>query len=328
MPGQHLVDDRTQCIQIGATVDRLGPRLLRTHVVRCSDRGAGHRGTRLSIHRLGDAEVRQHGGAVGLEQDVAGLDVAMHEALGVGEIEPARDVAGDVERLGDRQSGLDTLAQRATGNELRGEVVHRAVRADVEHRHQVRMTELGRDPAFLEEAVGELGVRGQRRRHHLERDFAIERFLHGEEHRRHAAFSDRPQDAVAGNGDIDRAQQDGGSHGRSMSECRRRLCPQPIALPRALPRGPVPGAASQDRNERTHGGRERPRTGDGETIDRRSARTARGRLRGTDRRHAGASGRPAAAVARPRHFRNVATAPPQPAARRSSRSEATNAPMS
>jgi hypothetical protein len=69
-----------------------------------------------------------------------------------------------------------------------GQVVHAVVGADVEHRHQVRVLQLGGDLALDQEAAGEVGVRRQDRRHHLQRDLAVERLLHRQEHAGHAAL--------------------------------------------------------------------------------------------------------------------------------------------
>ena len=91
----------------------------------------------------------------------------------------------------------EPLAQGAAGNVLGGEVVVGAGLADVVHRDQVRMRQLRGDAAFLEEALGELVVGRQRRRHDLERHLAVERLLQREVDRGHAADAERPDDAIA-----------------------------------------------------------------------------------------------------------------------------------
>ena len=61
------------------------------------------------------------------------------------------------------------------------QVLHREVMqlrrrdADVVHRDDVRMRERGEHARFLQEALGELRIGGERRRHHLDRDFALKR---------------------------------------------------------------------------------------------------------------------------------------------------------
>ncbi len=133
----------------------------------------------------------------------------MHEALLVGEIQALGDVGGDVEDVRHAQAALgDAILERAAGDVFGRQVVHAGVAADVVHRHQVRMLELGGDLAFGEEAAGELGIGRQDRRHHLQRDLAVQRLLHRQEDRGHAAFADRAEDAVAGNVDVDRSEQD------------------------------------------------------------------------------------------------------------------------
>src|SRR6185369_12193866 len=53
----------------------------------------------LAAQRAGDAEVRDQRVAVGGEQDILGLDVAMHDPVPVGIVERGRGLAGDTERV-------------------------------------------------------------------------------------------------------------------------------------------------------------------------------------------------------------------------------------
>jgi hypothetical protein len=61
----------------------------------------------------------------------------------------------------------------------------------------VAMVQLRRDARLAQEAFGKIRIGEQRRRHHLERDFALHRFLQGQIHGGHAAAAELAQDFVA-----------------------------------------------------------------------------------------------------------------------------------
>jgi hypothetical protein len=152
--------------------------------------------------RLGDAEVAQvHVPAPGPgDQDVAGLDVAVHQARGV----------YGVERVGHRlQQGTQRLdVEPAFALEHRAEVLavdepHRQVQhtvrvARVVDRDDVRVLEAGRDGGLPLEAVAVLPVGGERRRQHLQGDRAPQVQVARAVDDPHAALADERFDAVPG----------------------------------------------------------------------------------------------------------------------------------
>ena len=86
MPCQHLIEDYSQGVDIDAIIYLESLPLLWGHVLRGAH---GHHGPGQlrSSHRLGYAQVSQNGPPVLSDQDVAGLDVAMYDALLVSTIE-------------------------------------------------------------------------------------------------------------------------------------------------------------------------------------------------------------------------------------------------
>ena len=95
LPGQHLVQDAGQAVEIGAAVHvGVAGRLLRAHVGRRAHDHAGLGERAVAAQRLADAEVGHQGRAF-VEQDVLGLDVAVDHVVAVGVVQRGGDLAGD-----------------------------------------------------------------------------------------------------------------------------------------------------------------------------------------------------------------------------------------
>ena len=85
LPGQHLVQDAAQRVEVAAAVQIALPgRLLGAHVRGCADRdaGVGQPIAARGVHGARDAEVRDHR-VPALEHDVLGLDVPVDHPAGV-----------------------------------------------------------------------------------------------------------------------------------------------------------------------------------------------------------------------------------------------------
>ena len=112
---------------------------------------------------------------VAFDQDVAGLDVTVHEAVTMRFVERAGDLRDD----GHRVPGVETAPLGQQGAQIGAlDAAHRHVEAfallpGVVDRHHVRMLERGGDPALALEAGAEIGVPGDARRDQLERDPAV-----------------------------------------------------------------------------------------------------------------------------------------------------------
>ena len=83
------------------------------------------------------------------------------------------------------------------------EVFHRHVvvvadAADIVDADDVTMVQARGDARLAQEALAEIRIGQQRRRHDLERNFALHRFLQRQVNGRHAAAAELAQDAVSG----------------------------------------------------------------------------------------------------------------------------------
>src|SRR5581483_12415449 len=109
--------------------------------------------------------------ALGVEEDVLRLHVAVDDPARVERREPARDRRSEPRRFGPREAPvpLQAVLERPAREELDGEPGHALVHARAEARSDVRALD-GRERADLAlEARAELGVRGDARRRDLER---------------------------------------------------------------------------------------------------------------------------------------------------------------
>ena len=147
----------------------------------------------------GDAEVGDLHLAVGADQDVGRLDVAVHEPGLVGEVERGGHLAGDLRRLlgGDPAVGAQDVGERAAVDVLHGDEVGAGVLAPVVDADDVRVAEVGRRLRLAPEALDEVGVDGELGEQHLDGDLAVEQAVAPEEHVGHAAAPDALAQLVA-----------------------------------------------------------------------------------------------------------------------------------
>ena len=175
---QHFVADDAQGIEIAAAVELDSLDLFGTHVARRTDQHARYRERSTAVHGTRDAEIGEYGRAVLAEQDVLGLDVAMHEALAMGDVQcTAQRDAHVHDLLRAATPTQNPLLEVAAGQIFHRQVVVRLMLADVEHRNDGRMMNVRNDARFTDEPGGETRIGIQQRRHDLQRDFALETLL-------------------------------------------------------------------------------------------------------------------------------------------------------
>ncbi|MCG3203298.1 MAG: hypothetical protein NFCOHLIN_03240 [Gammaproteobacteria bacterium] len=143
LAGEHVIDRRTERIDVRARIGARPHRLFgRAVAVR---HGAAERAGLLARHRLlGDAEVDQHDPVLVIEQDVSGLQIAMHDRrlLGVHVGEHVAELPHPRRQL---RQGHSLLGIAATHG------LQRAAAAEFEH--QV-------DHAVADRAIGDVGHGG------------------------------------------------------------------------------------------------------------------------------------------------------------------------
>ena len=141
----HLIQHDAEGVDVAAEVDGAALGLLGREVG-----GRAHHGARLGEGLLGvaapgDAEVGDLDLAAGVDQHVAGLDVAVDDAVLVGEGQRGGDVGADLGRpLGRQRTVLaDQLAQRPPLHVLHDDEVRAFLLAPVVDGDDVRMIEVG-----------------------------------------------------------------------------------------------------------------------------------------------------------------------------------------
>ena len=118
--GEHLVQDRAKGPDIRSRRDRVTEQALRRRVAERPDHRRGRRQVAIRrIHQRGDPEIDQVDRPVIVDQDVAGLDIAMDDPVVVRDGERVGDDAGDRDRLarGQRTAG-DAFVERPALDEV------------------------------------------------------------------------------------------------------------------------------------------------------------------------------------------------------------------
>ena len=204
--GEALVRDACEAVDVRARIDQRAPLdLLGRGVVDGADEIAGRRQAPVRLRALREAEVGQEDVVAGGDQDVAGLDVAMHEPAHVCRIECARGLADDPRGAGRIEAPL-TLQQGVEVRRL--DEPHRDVElsarlAGVEDGNDVRVLDARGDAPLALEPLPESGILHQLERQQLERVAAPQPQVLGAVDAAHAAAPDAGLDPVTRDGAAD-----------------------------------------------------------------------------------------------------------------------------
>ena len=146
----------------------------------------------LARARTGDPEVGHLDDALGVDDDVVRLDVAVDDAVAVRVAQRGEDLArvGDGHRHRAEPARADQLLERAPLDVLHDDVVGAVGLAAVEDRDDVRVREAGRVRRLAAEALDELLVVRVARVEHLDGDPASELLVFGEVDVGHAAAAE------------------------------------------------------------------------------------------------------------------------------------------
>ena len=169
----HLIEDATEAEEVAERRDRAAAGLLGAHVVRRAGDlvGLAPVGVRLQAPRQAEVE-DLHPAATAFEPEVRRLDVAVHQAAPMRDVQPFGDLAGDPEGLG---QGELPFAAEAVGEGLALQEGHRqeedpAILGRLIDRDDVVVVERGDGPGLAEEPPPRLRAGRERPLHHLQGD--------------------------------------------------------------------------------------------------------------------------------------------------------------
>ena len=231
--GEHLVEEAAERPDVGTAIDQLASCLLRAHVGGRAENQAGLGDRRARdggrafgiagrIQRLGNPEVQHLDLAVWRDLDVGGLEVAVHDAALVGEVDGFRDLARDGQCPGHgNRPPCEHRCERLALDEFEDE---RWWHSKARGLHaidgtDVRMVQGRQDTGFTREAGQALGVGRERGGQRLDGDVAAEEGIAGAVHLAHAALAQRGQDLVRAD-----SSAGGEGHRRAVILQDRRSC--------------------------------------------------------------------------------------------------------
>ncbi len=150
--------------------------------------------------QFGQAEVQDLHPAVRRDHDVGRFQVAVRDALAVGNTQGVGQRDGDVEELFERHAAIpDERCDVLAIHEFHGEEVTQLGLLDRVDRDDRRMVESGHGLGLLFQPSKSGGIGGRLGGKHLDRDLASEVGVLGKVHGTHAPLTQFVQDGVVGN---------------------------------------------------------------------------------------------------------------------------------
>ena len=204
-PRDQLIKRRADVVHIAGHADLgIATRLLRRHVTRSAQRSGGHRQVRRVIEQLDQAEVGDQRLVVLVDQDIAGLDVAVQERKEVRLV----DGPGDLFKVASGGEFLDRPLDEPVRQALSLDVLHRVERpavelADVVDGDDVGVLEPGGGGRFVAKPFDRLDIQPRQRAaddiraDQFQRDDPLGVVLQGAKHNSHAAAADAGEEFVA-----------------------------------------------------------------------------------------------------------------------------------
>jgi len=211
----QLVQDGAEAVNVAGRPDQrfLARRLLRGHVAGRAQHRAGGRQLGIGRKDLGQPEIGEKGLAVGVDQDVRGLQVAVHHAVPVQVLHGPRDRGQQAHALLQLQApATQPIGQAGALDVFHGEVVLAVDLAHVVDLHDVRMAQTGGGAGLLLEPLHVLGAGEVAGEDHLDGHGPLEALLPGLVDHAHAAAPDLAEQLVRAEiaWDLDRRSLDCG----------------------------------------------------------------------------------------------------------------------
>ena len=147
-------------------------------VFRCAHGGPRGTAAVLLFHEAGETEVSEFGLAVGIDENVAGFDVAVDNAAAMSEADRAADFGEHFEGPPwGELSVADELEDGAAFDEFHHQDAESVGDGEVVHSRDIRVSEAGHGLGFRAEALDGFAVAGGVGRENLDGDRAVETAL-------------------------------------------------------------------------------------------------------------------------------------------------------
>ena len=211
LSGQRLEQQAAERVDVGARVDALVDDLLGRHVLGARDDGPRTCQVAFRVGLLCEPEVAEVHVVAAREEDVGRLDIAMHQAAGVGGVERGADLVDDTRR----SARFEVALRGDQGPEVRAldephhDEEHAVLVAGLEDGNDVLVVDRSREPGLAAEALAKARVARMLRANELEGHHALERELLGPVDDTHLSAADDALDTAPRE---DGAERQLGSH--------------------------------------------------------------------------------------------------------------------